>query len=46
MSKTIQDLFTEAEWELLTQELVPQLNNIASLPVPEDLLTKEAEHEA
>lgn len=45
MSKNIQDLFTESEWELLARDLLPQLKQIASLPLPEDQVEKEAEYE-
>lgn len=44
MNKTIRDLFTEEEWELLAGKLLPELKPIANLPLTQG--EKEAEHEA
>lgn len=34
MNKTIQDIFTDEEWELLIGEFLPALQDIAQLPLP------------
>lgn len=33
MNKTIRDLFTTEEWETLAEDLLPQLEKIAALPL-------------
>lgn len=33
MKKTIRDLFTEEEWETLTEEFLPRLAQVAALPL-------------
>jgi len=41
MNRTIRDLFTEEEWDVFCSELLPELNTIGELPLP-DILEKEA----
>lgn len=45
MQKTIQDLFTQEEWEMFSKNFVPQLLDIADLTLPEGMDGEEAEHE-
>lgn len=35
MQKTIRDLFTQDEWEMFAKKLVPQLQEISELTLPD-----------
>ena len=40
MSKTIRDLFTNEEWEIFAVKIVPRLQQIGDLSLPEELETE------
>ena len=46
MPKTIRDLFTPEEWELFSNNFVPQLQEIAQLTLPEGTNEEESDHGA
>ncbi len=44
MNKTIRDLFTQEEWEILTEKSVPELCEIEDYPLPDNMTGVEEAH--